>query len=103
MLYTEPVPEDLEQLPSPDVLRHKILVKARKPAVSDESDSTTDSEEGGDDQAESTSEDDPTTPSPTTLQPNLNRRSSQKKKKTSSKVSNGRLYNPTTQGISSEI
>jgi hypothetical protein len=44
MLYTEPVQEDMETLPSPEALKRKIIVKAKKQAAAEKA-SESESEE----------------------------------------------------------
>lgn len=47
LIYTDPVDLDLENLPSPEFLKHKILIKAKK--SSSDVDSSDSSDEEGED------------------------------------------------------
>jgi hypothetical protein len=45
MLYTEPVKEDMESLPSPEALKRKIIVKAKKKAPAEKANESESEEE----------------------------------------------------------
>jgi hypothetical protein len=45
MLYTEPVSEDMAFLPSPEALKRKIIVKAKKQAAAEKADESESEEE----------------------------------------------------------
>lgn len=53
MLYTEPTYDSLKALPSPNELKNKIIIKARKITSIDEIDGQQDEDESGDDEGES--------------------------------------------------
>ena len=55
MIYAEPVDDALKVLPSPDDLKNKVIIKAKKLASTDEVDGQ-DDDESGDDEAESDNE-----------------------------------------------